>query len=204
MISANGGAGVVARSVGDGHPRLTVSGCNIFGNAAEGGVGGLIFREDHPLLRAVDGTSSPASSTESAEWNAPATPYEVYARFRKTADRAEGRLRGEGFVALRTYTADAEGWVPATDGVFSVYANQLECCGRASMYLDVVRQWTPGIVDQALTVGVYAEGHIDARGNFWGVFPDVQPLIHEVQVGSADFTGFQPFALDGVGPRALP
>ncbi len=205
IITFNGGAGVLVRSDQDNHAGLVLNRCNVFGNAnVEGGVGGWTFAQASPNLRARDGTSSSVTSETSGVYQGPQRAFQARITFGITAGRGTGQLQtGEG-VVLASYSRDTTTWAGVDAASLRAFANQTDCCGTSTMTLSVVRMRTPGIMQQEMAVGVFAADRVDARNNYWGVFPNVQDRIHEAQVGSTDFTGFQPFALEGVGPRVLP
>lgn len=207
VVTFNGGAGVHALSDDDTHPLLAVTGCNVFGNAAqEGGVGVRVYREDRPVLRATD-RNVDGRWTASAVWQAPAQPFQVNVGFdirngyNGTGQLLNAASNSQLFSANSTQTR----WLDTNATRFITQANLSECCnGTASMTLYDVRQYTEGQQGLELSVGVFAVGRIDARGNYWGVFPAVQARIAEAREGSVDFSGFLPDPVRDVGPRALP
>ena len=204
-ITFNGGAGVHLRTDGDNHPLLAVTGCNIFGNASQEGNGTWTYREDVPNLAVTDNDSG-AASAQSGNNDAAAQTFEVQTQFSVTAGLVgTGELiDGNAGTVLLSLNANATRWFDTEVRRLRVRANLTRCCGSASMTLRRVRQYTANVQQLEMSAGVFAAARVDARGNFWGVFPNVQARIHEVVGGSIDYSGFVPDALRNVGPRTLP
>jgi len=86
---------------------------------------------------------------------------------------------------------------------FSPHLRQT-CCDAASFTLHEMR-WR--VVDQLgaqLSVSLFDDGFVDARDNYWGVFPDVGAHIVRNDPDHIDFSGFQPLPFGGAGPRLEP
>ncbi|MEZ4431542.1 MAG: Ig-like domain-containing protein [bacterium] len=204
-ITFNGGAGVHLRSDGASHPFLSVTGCNIFGNASQDGVGTFTYREESPNLTASD-VSSAGGAVTSAVHQAAAQPFEAEVQFSVNAGLSGNGelLDADNNSVLVNLGSSSTRWTNITARRLRTRANLAVCCGTATMTLRRVRQYTAGVQQLEMSAGVWAAARVDARGNYWGVFPNVQAKIHEIQNGSIDYSGFLPDAVRNVGPRALP
>ncbi|MCA9539943.1 MAG: right-handed parallel beta-helix repeat-containing protein, partial [Myxococcales bacterium] len=205
-VTFNGGAGILVRSTGDTHPQATISNCNVFGNAnREGGIGAPVYSSVALNLSATDNRTD-GISVSSNVYRAANPSYEAQVTFSRTAPQANGVLRNSDNNAnIASLSGNGTSWAN-TGGARNMLtiANVTTCCGEATMTLRNLRMVVVGQPQIELTVGVFSANRVNARGNFWGVFPNVQDRIREAQVGSTDFSGFVPAAIQGVGPRALP
>ncbi len=202
LVTFNGGAGFWFRSGTDVHPTGTITRCNILSNAAQDGLG--TYRAQEAVINLSVSRASGGAS-DSGLWDAPgnAWVYDALGSFSgNSSDR--GYILDAGGTARHTFTPGQSGWRPMDTSGVRARANYRSCCTTAQMTIQRVRYVEPGIQNLELAAGIFAAGRVNARNNYWGVFPGVPDVIEETRVGSVDYQGFQPAAFQDVGPRQAP
>ena len=213
-IRDNAGTGVWVYGVEGVDPSITMSGSNLVGNAEDGGASAL--HTATPRLRVQTGVAPPGFSDPYFPEH-PLFDVEVHCNGGQNCGVGGTRCALVGvddappLWEAQIQQGGTRAWVDFT----GIETDQLRArsgncncnsapCGFTEIDVQRVRMLESGVVDIQLSAGVLAEGRVDARGNYWGVFPQVAPVIHEMVVETVDFSDFGNRAIEGTGPRPEP
>ncbi len=206
VISFNDRAGVYLDSRANTQPTLTLNGCNLFGNAAEGGPGAAYAEQISTAAILTASATSNSGDNSSAVWTPPAgtTMLEALTDFDEPGSGSGYLYNGGNNSVLASYSNDASEWVGLSAGVPSLRVRATySCCGGTQrMRVTNVRVQGGGLADVQLSAGVFAVGRVDARRNWWGG-PTPQGAFYEATVGAVDVQEWAPVArpANAVGPR---
>ena len=213
LVTFNAGAGFWFRTVGDSHPTATVNRSNVLSNAAQDGVGTYRVGTGNANVTASDNVRD-GRAVSSGFYTAPggATILEVTGSFTgNSSDR--GYVQRAGGTTVATLSPNQSGWYAVNSPQVRAQANDNgSCCATATMRITTVRYQNSGIQGLEMAAGLFAANRVDARGNYWGNWDDVNfrfepvtdDLVEETTDGSIDYSNAAIEAIPGVGPREAP
>ena len=201
--------GVVASRFGGNHPSTVVNGNNIFGNATAQAL-------DQAAVSISASVSSAASGTDTSPyWATPSgLPILTFlASYSETGGSSSypyvsGSVQGSGGTAIVGFTnTTSANWYDAWDRqTHQLRAEVVDGTSGAGgttsvtkvIFLGPTTEDPPRLVEMTVQ---FSSGTFDAKGNYWGVFPDVASRVQEFTVGTADYTGFKSTQVSGTGPQ---
>ncbi len=150
-------------------------------------------------------TSDPASGT----WSPPGGGKILMARAVYSEDNdnsVTGYVQAGNGTNMVTYGSSAgASWHPTTITTSTIkghIVDDYKYAGATLTIHDVVylKNNAGEPVTLEMTV-IRNSGKLDATGNYWGVFPNVQDVVQEITASTADYSGFKSTEIGGTGPQ---
>jgi hypothetical protein len=187
-------------------PAVTINSNNVRGNAT------VEASAVEPIDLAAASTLLDTAPVVSATWPAPAGTTLLAVR----AEHAEvegsvgaigGQLETGSGTQLAWFTAPtASRWCDLSQSAPTSlrtrvldYSTTSSGTTRATRAVTIGQSTAP--IRPVELTAVLQSGTVDARGNYWGAFPDVLPRIVEGDPGTVDFTGCVGTPIAGTGPQ---
>ncbi len=203
-ILYNSKEGIVAATRDRSHPSPVITGNNVFGNSSTEAL--LLASPNLSVSTDRSSTSDRGSTAYSPPDGADVLAARV--SYSETATSSlTGYLRTSSNATLETFSSattahwfDLSDHRPSSVKLYIVDDNQY---GSASMSLpDVLYSASSANPDRTVEMTVfYSSGSLNAQDNYWGVFPEVEPRVQEIQMGTVDYTGFKSAEIPGAGPQ---